>query len=171
MIEKIHKSVRKTVMQDIPLYSNGNDNVPMDRTAILAKNPSAYRYRWKEMRKTYYDMPSNIILKKMEDDVGIGLVAMDFIKSSRKIKGIIGYFSVQVPKSKCEGTSVVDHYLKVKDCSMPSMRRIKQFTNLYGNLSFINHACDKHANCVPFDVKNKFETHWTCLNTKRRIKK
>ena len=166
----VHNAVRKRLLNDLPLNDEqGNDLVPISKR--IKYSDDNYILLWNKYRRMYtLSRRSMIEMKVIDHDIGIGLVAKVKIRPSVSIPGISGFYGSHISSRMAEKShSCVERQLRKKKDSNESKVRRHQIFNLYGIISFVNHACPIHANCIQLNPSIDTNTDWIRITSTKEI--
>ena len=118
--------------------SEGKGRIPTASRALLREGGYPLINFNKELKKYHYN-DYEVEFRLIDDVIGIGAFAKQDISKNTELRNICGVFGKRLNEK--EATN--DHSSVTKDEGDTTIHR-----KLLGNISFFNHACAKHNNCI-----------------------
>lgn len=132
MPERVQSAVKRAV-------SNNSTTVAVPSTIQSADDRRNFRIELNKYTIMNRSIPQHAQFRWVDDEIGVGVFSIALIESGTIILNMWG-----APGRRTNPTDAVNHRSTIMDDS----KNPPEYRLLNGPISFINHACLDHANCV-----------------------
>lgn len=129
MCEKVQKAVRSSVLNGV--------SVAIPSTVKTADHKRKFKNELNEYTILNSDLDQDVEIRKVNDEIGVGIFAVRPLKKGEILKNIWGKFGKRLNEAK----STILRSTVFND-------ETERYNTLMGPVSFFNYACLQHANCV-----------------------